>query len=233
VLTELLSVIALIVAALGYYENRRSNNIQLRQAIALEESNRIALGQGAEMNAVPSSAPAVFIPSRWPVLSLFVLLLMNFGVTGFDYYERHYKLDTMETHAPIMMTGAANRSLPVISDDVWDTIHWRNILTIRNALPASSCLIRISATKDNLSFRNTLAYILTTGTGCQLVELPEDTNPELLITADIDNPPPATPTPIAHGLTIHWNKGVRAGEVLFGYLGEFVHSTTRPHASGE
>jgi len=90
--TELLSLIALIVAGLGYYENRRSNNIQLRQAVALEESNRIALGQGAETMAAPLSAPVVFTPSRWPALVLLILLLMNLGVTGFDYYERHHSV---------------------------------------------------------------------------------------------------------------------------------------------
>ncbi len=84
---EVLSAIALIVAALGYYENRRSNNIQLRQAIALEESNQIAR-KGEVQAVVPPNAATAFEPSRWPAAVLLVLLLMNVAVTAFDYHKR-------------------------------------------------------------------------------------------------------------------------------------------------
>jgi hypothetical protein len=91
-----ISVLALILTALGYYENRRSNNIQLRQALALEESNRIARGEGGEAVAATPipNAPTSFTPSRWPALTLLILLLMNLGVTSFDYYDLHHKEPT-------------------------------------------------------------------------------------------------------------------------------------------
>jgi hypothetical protein len=84
-----ISVIAVLLAALGYYENRRGNTIQLRQAVALEESNRIALGQGNP--PMPASPRLAFVPNRWPLVVLAILLAMNLAVTGFSYYDRHYR----------------------------------------------------------------------------------------------------------------------------------------------
>src|ERR1700693_755483 len=89
-LTEAFGLLALIVAAGGYYETRRNNNIQERQAKALEELNRIAAVSGGQaMPETPSAVPAPGF-NRWPALTLLVLLLMNLGVTGFDYFDRHY-----------------------------------------------------------------------------------------------------------------------------------------------
>jgi hypothetical protein len=70
--------------------------------------------------------------------------------------------------------------LPLASSDIWDTIHWRNILIIEGTTLRKPCVIRVTAGNENQQLRNTLADILTMNTGCQLLNRPEDTNPDLL-----------------------------------------------------
>ena len=117
--TVILTLLALIVAILGYYESRRSNDIQLRQAVALEESNRITTGREPSTKmATPPSALTRLGPTRWPVFVLLILLLMNAGVTGFDYYmHRQHIIGNWDKDAGdrlIEETGdLSHRSLPI------------------------------------------------------------------------------------------------------------------------
>lgn len=96
--SEIISVLALLIAIGGYYETRRSNNIQLRQAVALEESNRIAVGSGGgsamvtPLHSIPST-PLQPKSSRWSILALGALLLMNLGVTAVNRWGWMLKSD--------------------------------------------------------------------------------------------------------------------------------------------
>jgi hypothetical protein len=84
----IISGLGLIVAGLGYWETRRSNSIQERQAIAFEEANAIALRAAGQEIPMATPESVVFRRSYASVVALAILLLMNFAVTGFSVWRQ-------------------------------------------------------------------------------------------------------------------------------------------------
>ncbi|MGB9382984.1 hypothetical protein [Candidatus Binatus sp.] len=204
--STILSAIALLVAGFGYYENRRGNNIQLRQAVALEKSNQISLGQRAESMASVSSSPSIK-PNQWPAFALLVLLLMNIGVTAFSYYDRHYAARSTDEG----WVSPHNRKVQFVDFfPSWPLDLERNLLAV-----AKPCLLKISAVKEQMKLRSVLAQIANENSACTVVDDLADQDQSPSEFRDLD----AMPIPQQAGLSIHWNKDAQPrGESIAGWF---------------